>query len=137
MSLVLDNAAINLLLKGPNGPVAKSLIKKTVRFQQAARRQVNSKTGCLEASILWRWLPDGNIIVISDTSPCSPTRKSYSLFVHEGTAAHDIFPKKASILSFVWPNGPEGNKRYGFAKVHHPGTAPNRFLTDNIIVFKA
>lgn len=48
----------------------------------------------------------------------------YVRFVIEGTKAHEIRPKNASVLAF----------RVGgamvFAKVvHHPGTAPNDFMT--------
>jgi hypothetical protein len=134
--LVIDNAALDEMLKGPGGPVNRAIIKKVDRYQAACRAQVarKSKTGCLEGSILKRILPNGGVLVISDTAPCSPDHQSYSLFVHEGTSSHTIRPKKASMLSFVWPGGPQGNKRYFFFEVHHPGTKPDRFLTDNVAV---
>jgi HK97 gp10 family phage protein len=46
----------------------------------------------------------------------------YSIFVHEGTAPHEIRPVNKSVLA---------NRRTGqfFGKlVHHPGTKPNPFL---------
>lgn len=127
--LTIDNAALDRLLKSPGGPVVRDLIRRVDRFQVAARHSAPRKTGCLEASILKRLLPGGGILVISDTSPCSPDHKSYSLFVHEGTAPHVITPKKAKVLSFVIDG-----ERVFTMEVNHPGTAPRRFLTDNLAV---
>lgn len=130
--LTLHPAQIDALLKGPDSPVTRNLITRVARFQKAAREQVHSNTGCLESSILWRFIPGGGIRVISDTAPCSPSHTSYSLFVHEGTKPHVIRPKKAKLLAFEWDNGPNGPGMYFFGEVHHPGTQPNRFFTDNI-----
>jgi len=49
-------------------------------------------------------------------------KANYSIFVHEGTAPHEIRPVNARVLA---------NKRTGefFGKlVHHPGTRPNPFF---------
>lgn len=52
-----------------------------------------------------------------------------ALIHHEGTKAHIILPVKARALRFPGPTA----SGFVFAKVvHHPGTRPNRYLTDNI-----
>lgn len=46
----------------------------------------------------------------------------YSIYVHEGTRAHTIVPKRKKVLA---------DRRKGVIfgrKVRHPGTAPNRFM---------
>lgn len=61
---------------------------------------------------------------------------SYALFVHEGTRAHDIRPRKAKALRFPADSGSatlSGRVRRGgkvrFAKrVRHPGTKANPFM---------
>jgi len=51
-----------------------------------------------------------------------------ALLHHEGTAPHTIVPRRARILAF-----PDAMGQMVFTKmVHHPGTMPNRYLTDNI-----
>lgn len=133
MGLVIDNANLEKLLRGPSGPVHRDTIRRVERYQLAVRRTLSnhSKTGCLEKSVLKRILPDGTIIVISDTAPCSPDHKSYSLFVHEGTKAHIITPKKAKVLAFKIG----GNLVFSM-EVKHPGTKPIRFLTDNFLALR-
>ena len=77
--------------------------------------------------------PEGVIVrVVSDTTPCSPTRTSYSWWVHEGTQPHPIRAVNAQVLAFFWANGPDGPGTYFFREVMHPGTRPNKFLSDNL-----
>ncbi len=141
-TLVIDGAEMARLLRSPTGPLGRHLIERGTVFQAAARAQLapHRKSGCLEDSIVKRIENlDGEIAlrVISDTAPCSPDRTSYSLLVHEGTAPHDIVAQSAGSLGFYWANGPDGPGVYHFASVHHPGTAPVPFLTDNLALFGA
>lgn len=132
--LIMDGAAMARMTKGPGGLVWNHLERKAKRVQAAARVQAPVRTGCLRASILPRpveEVPGGlGIRIVSDTTPCSPSRTSYSLFVHEGTQPHTIVGNP--ILAFHWANGPNGPGTYFFRSVHHPGTKANRFLTDNL-----
>lgn len=77
------------------------------------------------------------IRVISDTSGCSPTQTSYSLFVHDGTEPHWIFPIFGTTLAFYWANGPEGAGMYYLPSVYHPGTEAIPFFKDNLPLFAA
>lgn len=135
--LVVDGARMAAVLASPTGPVTRHLIERATVVQMAAKAQVapKRKTGCLEDTIVKRVLetPEGVVIlVVADTTPCSPTRTSYSYWVHEGTEPHVIRAKNAKVLAFFWHDGPDGPGVYFFREVHHPGTAPCRFLTDNL-----
>lgn len=126
--LIIDGAAMAELLRSPGGPVGRMLIERSTRVQARAKQIIgpHRKTGCLEDSIVKRSERLGDELAIriqSDTAPCSPTRTSYSLFVHEGTAAHDIAAKDGGVLAFQW----HGEAAF-FASVHHPGTAAIPFL---------
>lgn len=137
---VIDGAAMARLTKGPDGLVWQHLERRfKMAFQPAARMQAPFKTGCLHDSILARPIvgdPLGlSLRVVSDTTPCSPSRTAYSLFVHEGTLPHVIKAKNGGVLRFFWEAGPKGPGVYFFRSIQHPGTQPNHFLTDNLHVF--
>lgn len=139
--LVMDGAAMAEMLRSPSGPVGRHLIERATIVQAAARQQApesaaggDHEPGCLRDSIVKRAERYGEDLAIriqSDTTSCSPDRLSYSLFVHEGTEAHDIFAKPGGVLAFNWPGGPTGGMFFATA-VHHPGTEANRYLTDNL-----
>jgi hypothetical protein len=49
------------------------------------------------------------------------------LMHHQGTRPHIIVPRRAQTLRFY------SRGRIVYSKlVHHPGTKPNRYLTDNL-----
>ena len=54
------------------------------------------------------------------------TNLRYAPFVHEGTAAHDIYPRDAKAL--FWKSA-----RHPVRRVHHPGYAGNPFLVDGVL----
>lgn len=136
VNLVLDGKAMAAIMHSPSGMLARHLITRAELFKQAARSQAPHVTGCLEGSIVKRveHTSEGIAIrMVSDTSPCSPDHKSYSLYVHEGTRPHVI--EGNPTLAFHWDHGPDGAGTYFFSKVNHPGTKPNRFFTDNLPIF--
>ena len=90
--------------------------------QEEAQRthRFTSRTGQLERAIDVRMIGDKTAEVYID-SQAAP----YGPFVHEGTRAHEIFPKGKKVLRWV-PNGGNG---FVFAKrVFHRGTKPDQFL---------
>lgn len=130
VKLILDGAAMAELLHSPQGPVGRTLIVRSTRVQTRARQILapHRKTGCLDGSIVKRpETVDGELAIRiqSDTTSCSPERQSYSLLVHEGTAAHDIAATRAAVLAFEW----HGEMVF-FGRVHHPGTKAIPFLRD-------
>lgn len=128
--LVIDGARMAELLRSPTGPIGRHMIERATRVQMAAKAQAPHKTGCLADSIVKRIeeTPLGIAVrIVSDTTPCSPSRTSYSLFVHEGTAPHQIVARNAQALRFEI-----GGQVIFVQSVNHPGTKPNRFLADNL-----
>jgi hypothetical protein len=137
VKLITDGAAMEAMLRGPTGIVARHLIRQGTKVQVEARTKAPVKTGCLQASILKRYEqgPEGLIVrIVCDTTPCSPTRTSYAYFVHEGTKPHVIRARPGGVLAFKWPDGPEGDKVYYLTEVNHPGTKAQPFLRDALPV---
>jgi hypothetical protein len=133
VKLVVDGARMAELLRSPTGPVGRHLIGRAEIVKQAARAKAPKKTGCLASSIVKRVEENPatgfRIRIVADTTPCSPERKSYSLYVHEGTRPHTIMAK-GKTLAFYWAHGPTGPGMYYFQSVNHPGTKPVPFLRD-------
>lgn len=134
MKLVIDGKVLADILRSPAGPVGRHLIERGTAVQARAKQILapHRKSGCLEDSLVKRMETNGvelALRLVSDTTPCSPTRQSYSLAFHNGSAPHDIYPRNAQALAFPWQGG------VGiFAHVHHPGFAGVPFLTEALKV---
>ncbi len=136
--LIIDGAVMESLLRGPDGAVSRFMMTRAEVVRRAAVIQCPKRTGKLSRSILKRSYEGekGVNIVVGAYLP-------YAVFVHEGTKAHTIAAKNAPMLAFAWPSGPFGAKGMGgtglhfYKVVHHPGTKPNRFLSDNLRLFFA
>lgn len=119
---VPDRSAIQRLLHGRDGMVAREMHKRALKVQAGAVRQVHKRTGFLARSIhvemTYRPLTGAYI----------GSNVRYALLHHEGTRAHPIVATPGRMLSFS-SNG----RRVYARKVLHPGTRPNRYLTDNLI----
>lgn len=90
--------------------------------QEEAQRthRFTSRTGQLERAIDVRMISDKTAEVYIDNNVAP-----YGPFVHEGTRAHEIFPKGKQVLRWV----PVGGNGFAFAKrVFHRGTKPDPFL---------
>jgi hypothetical protein len=127
--LIIDGAVLEEVLRGPAGPVARYVIDRATLVQVTAKARAPRRTGCLEDSIVKRPERFGDefaVRIVSDTSPCSPSHTSYSLFVHEGTSPHDI------------PNAFGYGNTFGiggrFDGKFHPGNKPDPFLRDALSV---
>lgn len=119
----IDPARLTRFVNDGGGPIMAELSRRGTNVQSGARRQVGKKSRRLERSIVKRQGVDGRgpfILVVSEGV-------SYSVAHHEGTEPHVIRAKPGRVLA--WQSG--GNWHYA-RSVNHPGTAPNRFLTDNL-----
>lgn len=130
----IDPAAVAQLLRDPNGPMARKLLEDGEIVKMGARRRVGvyqprpgptraRRPGTLRDSIIKRLAIEGTLVVyVGSYDPIA-------LMHHEGTVPHDIVPRRATWLVFY-------SLRVGrvvYAKrVHHPGTRPNRYLTDSL-----
>lgn len=125
MKLIIDGAVLAEILRSPSGMVGRFLTEAATRVQMDAKARAPRRTGCLQDSIVKRFETDGEnmaVRIVSDTSPCSPSHTSYSLFVHEGTSPHDI----PGAFGYPPPFGIGGR----FDGKFHPGTKAVPFLRD-------
>lgn len=132
VKFVIDNAALNGLLRGPTGSVYVDMLRRAQILQDAAKNQIpigkgppRTGRGHLKTSVVKRIYPNatGNILMEVQVGSSHPI----ALIHHEGTAPHVILPRNARALRFI------ADGRVVFAMiVHHPGTNPNRYLTDNL-----
>ncbi len=122
------------LLTGKNGLVARDLLVRGERVLQGGRKQVGVHTpdpwgrpkdrrpGTMRDSIKKRLIIErGELACIVGTDD------PIAFWHHEGTRPHTITPQKAERLLFF-----VGNTLVAAQVVHHPGTQPNRFLSDNL-----
>jgi len=118
----IRKAELDFLLNNPSGSVGRYLARKGRMVTVAARAQVGVRTGALRASIHMRHLRDsrGQFVRIGSAL-------NYALMHHEGTKPHLITPNRAQVLRFV-----KGSRVVYAHSVMHPGTKPNKFLTDNL-----
>lgn len=145
--IIMDPAAIQRFVNSPSGPVMRDLVRRATLVQEAARHQVRlghvggGATGVvrrspskgpqrtnLRYSIVKRVIPGvgavGPAVLVGSDNPIA-------LIHHEGTRPHVIRPRNARVLTFWSDRG--GQPRLVFAhQVNHPGTKPNRYLTDNL-----
>lgn len=120
MTVILYPHKIEQLLGAPGHPVYNHFEKITNRVVALAKAQVGVQTGALQSSISGRVTPGRSVtsrVVASD---------SKAIMHHEGTRPHLIKPK-GQTLKFS-----KGGKVIHTKIVRHPGTKPNRFLTDSL-----
>ncbi len=120
--IVFDKRELNAMLHGKDGMVSKDLYKRALRVQASAKRQVGVRSGRLRRSIhidmTYRPL----------TAAYIGSNVRYAMLHHEGSRAHPITAAPGRMLTFR-----AGGKRVHTRKVLHPGTKPNRYLTDNLV----
>jgi hypothetical protein len=128
--IIIDSKALDNMLRGPNGEVVRDLIRRAEMLQRLAKDQCgfgkgNDPHGHLRDSIVKRVMSGGQNpqVMVGSSHPIA-------MIHHEGTRAHLIEPKSASVLA--WEDGSAvGGMRFA-RRVNHPGTKPNRYLTDNL-----
>jgi hypothetical protein len=142
-----DNAALAALERSRGREVVRDLIRRGTAVQQGARRQIRlghvgvggqaARRGRinLRDTVHVRLVNGGNYRgFLGKSEPSEPvvivgSEDPIAYLHHEGTRPHVIVPRTAPMLVF-WSNR-AGRVVYA-RKVLHPGTRPNRFLTDNL-----
>jgi hypothetical protein len=117
----LDRTQLDFMTKHPEGEVGRWLGKRAELIAIAARAQVGRRTGRLASSIHIRYsrtVYGQSIKIGSDLH--------YALLHHEGTRPHLITGRNGPLRFSV-----KGRIVYTHAVIH-PGTKPNRYLTDNL-----
>lgn len=120
--LDINQAALNQFLSGPTGEVARFLQRGGRRVVLAAKAQVGKDTLALMDSISYDVSTIGTVPTLTVKSD-----SEIAYIHHEGTRPHVITPRNAQALRY------SSNGRISYARaVMHPGTPPNRYLSDNI-----
>lgn len=118
--------ALDFYLNNPQGDVGKYLKARGRLIVAAAKRQVGVDTGELRNSIHFTHLRDSRSQYLWIGSD-----KPHALIHHQGTKPHEIVPRQAPILRF------STSSRVVYTRhVNHPGTAPNRYLSDQLYLVK-
>lgn len=137
--VIMDPARLAAYVRSPDGPVVAMLMRRADRVQQAARKQIRmghigggvtglgpgprpARQGNLRDTIIKRVTEkDGHPAVqVGSMDPIA-------LLHHEGTRPHVILPRIQTALVFSM-----GGQTVVARRVNHPGTKPNRYLTDNL-----
>lgn len=110
------------MLKSPTGIVGKHMHSIGVKGTALAKAQVGVDTGDLKKSISYEVL-----LVRGSLATKITAHDKKAVMHHEGTRPHVITPRRKQTLRF------HHRGRIVYAKiVYHPGTRPNRFLTDQL-----
>lgn len=131
VKFVMDNNALDGLLRGPNGAVYVDMLRRCEILQNAARMQIpygfgdSGPSGHLKDSIVKRIYgsPSGEELVAVWVGSEHPR----AMLHHEGTQPHTIEATNNKPMVFEI----DGIKVFAMT-VNHPGTQPNRYLTDNL-----
>lgn len=116
------NTPFNSLLKSDTDLVGRYLTGRGAHLTALAKVQVGVDTGALKSSIRYELKKKYGSLAVIITA-----HDKKAMMHHEGTRPHIIVPKKAKTLRF------QQHGRIVYAQVvHHPGTKPNKFLTDNL-----
>lgn len=122
-TFIRDAAGMHFVLRGQGGPVWNDIEKRTRRAYNMARRQVGKDTRELYRSISYR-VGVGSRGGVTGTVVAD---NKIALLHHNGAAPHIIAARKAKALRF------KSRGKIVYAKVvRHPGTRPNRYLTDSL-----
>lgn len=129
--IVWRQPQLHIFLNEPRGEVGQYLWDKSMWFIIAAKRQVGVQTRELQSSITIlekSGRRGGQVWKIG-------SRMRYAYYHHEGTLPHMIQGKRKNqyrrrVLRFS-----RGGTVIFAHRVMHPGTRPNRFLSDNLRVF--
>ena len=122
VKLNLYDSVLNKELNSPAGMVGRYMYRLGTKMMIGARAEVGVRTGALRASIHMRqerWAR-GQLIMVGSSL-------GYAAMHHEGTRPHVITPRTGRHLRFV----SRGQIVYATI-VHHPGTRPNHFLSNQL-----
>lgn len=147
LRLVIDGAEMERILRGPDGPVARHLIRVADEVIVVARDLINSRrrwpsqaTHRLERTIVKRSTmgPNGiGMIVIAGIG----LKPGYAVWVHEGNGPPGgrIYPKNSAVLAWV-TSGARPTDKMGWRDASSAGRAivrrsvatsrPNPYLRD-------
>jgi hypothetical protein len=118
-------AGLDWTLDNPSGPVGRDLNNRASKVLDEARILVGKDTRRLQKSLHISHYRSslGQYVQVGSNPVIAP----YGLAHHEGTRPHVITPNRAQYL--VFKSRKTGGIVYA-TSVMHPGTKPNRYLTN-------
>jgi len=119
---VANPVGMDYVLKQEYGMVGKFLKAGARKVVVAAKLQAGVKTGALKASIHFTQERASYGQVVRIGSPLN-----YAAIHHEGTRPHVITGRNGGMLRFT-----SRNRVVYTRQVMHPGTRPNKYLSDNL-----
>ena len=127
VTVVFRPAELDTLLNAPGGPVGRDLNRRARQVMDAAKAQAGEDTGRLKKSIHIRnhnRIGIGQSIEVGSSVP-------YALLHHNGTRPHLMVLNRDKFFRFT-----SGSRVIYTHTVRHPGTQPNRYLTDNLYLIR-
>lgn len=140
--VTIDPSKLAEFMRGPNGPVMRDMLERGELVKREAQRLVGvydppdaysaanrqRRPGTLRDSIVKRIADvEGTpAVIVGSDDPIA-------LLHHEGTQPHVIAARRKPFLVFYWP---KAGRVVRFRSVNHPGTQPNRFLTNALAVLR-
>lgn len=122
-SVRISPEAVRILARTDPG-ILRDLDRRATLVQAAARQRVGKRTRKLERSIVKRPGADATSAYVDVVA-----EQPYARMHHDGTGPHLITPRYRKVLRF-----PAGSGVVFAYRARHPGTRPNRFLTDVLFV---
>jgi hypothetical protein len=121
-NITFYKAQTDFLLNNPAGPVGRSLARRGQKVLAAARGQVGVDTGNLKKSLRMTHERSarGQFVRVG-------SKLNHALVHHQGSRPHMITPRRSQVMVFN-----KGTQVIYATSVRHPGTKPNRYLTDNL-----
>lgn len=113
---------LDLLLRNPVGTVGRYMKARGMKIVAKAKAQAGIKTGALRASIHMRHKRNPRFQYIEVVA-----KTKYAYMHHEGTKPHIITPSRRTVLRFM-----AKGVLIRTLLVNHPGTRPNRYLSDQL-----
>lgn len=142
VAVIINPRLLAEFMRSPEGPVYRKMAKDAQKVKLEAQRLVGvyvppdsysasnrkRRPGTLRDSIVTRvvirgGLPDWQV---GSADPIA-------FLHHEGTPPHVIVASRKPFLVFYWP---KVGKVVRFRSVNHPGTKPNRYLTNALKVIQ-
>jgi hypothetical protein len=121
--VIIYKAALNFETHSASGMVGRHLHKIGTRIVSGAKRQVGVQTGQLRKSIKLE-----HIVFREGAAIKVGSNLRYAHAHHEGTKPHTITPNPPNkVLVFS-----KGSRIVHTPIVRHPGTKPNRYLSDQL-----
>lgn len=118
----LNTSVLGRFLDSPNGEVGRDLTKRGRRIVAAAKAQVGVDTSQLRDAIHMR-----HIRISGGPAVWIGADVDHALAHHNGTRPHTITANGPQMMRFS-----AGGRMVYTRSVLHPGTAPNRYLSDNL-----